>query len=121
MSLNRNIRLLLYVLPFVLARLLLPAGFMPTLQDGELRLAFCGVVATAPADGDTAAADPHPLDGNDHCPFAQPTLAMLPVLPAEPPAVPMVLPPPATPVYFQPTTGPPRAFGSRAPPVQFSV
>jgi hypothetical protein len=121
MSLNRNIRLLLYVLPFVLARLLLPAGFMPTLQDGELRLAFCGVVATAPADGDTAAADPHPLDGNDHCPFAQPTLAMLPVLPAAAPAVPLVLPAPATPVYFQPTTGPPRAFGSRAPPVQFSV
>lgn len=120
MTRSRNIRLLLYVLPFVLARLLLPAGFMPTLQDGELRLAFCGAAAAAPADG-KAQADPHPLDGNDHCPFAQPALAMLPILPALPPAVPMVLPPPAAPVYFQPTTGPPRAFGSRAPPVQFSA
>jgi ABC-type branched-subunit amino acid transport system substrate-binding protein len=55
-------------------------------------------------------------------PTASPVaLAMLPVLPAVPPAVPVVLPSPATPVYFQPTTGPPRAFGSRAPPVQFSV
>ena len=121
MSLNRKIRLLLYVLPFVLARLLLPAGFTPTLQGGELKLAFCGVVTAAPADAGTAKADPHPLDANDHCPFAQPALAMLPVLPAVPPAVPVVLPPPSTPVYFQPTTGPPRAFGSRAPPVQFSA
>ncbi len=121
MVLNRKIRLLLYVLPFVLVCLLLPAGFMPALQGGELRLAFCGVVASAPAGADAAKADPHPLDGNDHCPFAQPTMALLPVLPAVPPAVPMVLPPPAAPVYFQPTTGPPRAFGSRAPPAQFSA
>lgn len=110
----------MYVLPFVVARLLLPAGFMPALQDGELRLAFCGVAAAAATDSG-AKADPHPLDGNDHCPFAQPALAMLPVLPAEPPVVPVVLPPPASPVYFQPTTGPPRAFGSRAPPVSFSA
>ena len=116
----RKIRLLLYVLPFVLARLLLPAGFMPTLQGGELRLAFCGAAAATATDGGTQAA-PHPLDGNDHCPFAQPALAMLPVLPAVPPAVAVVLPPPATPVSFQPTTGPPRAFGSRAPPIQFSA
>jgi hypothetical protein len=121
MVMNRKIRLLLYVLPFVLARLLLPAGFMPTLQGGELRLAFCGVVASVPADSGTAKADPHPLDGNDHCPFAQPALAMLPVLPVVPPAVAVVVPPPANPVYFQPTTGPPRAFGSRAPPAQFSA
>ena len=121
MGMNRKVRLLLYVLPFVLARLLLPAGFMPALQDGELRLAFCGVVASATPDAGTANADPHPLDGNDHCPFAAPALAMLPVLPAVPPAVPLVLPPPAAPVYFQPTTGPPRAFGSRAPPAQFSA
>ena len=116
----RNIRLLLYVLPFVLARLLMPSGFMPTLQNGELRLAFCGVAVAAATDGGSQA-DPHPLDGNDHCPFAQPAMAMLPVLPALPPAAPLVVPPPAAPVYFQPTTGPPRAFGSRAPPVSFSA
>lgn len=120
MNHSRNLRLLLYVLPFVLARLLLPSGFMPTLQGGELRLAFCGVAAATPVDGKVQA-DPHPLDGNDHCPFAQPAMAMLPVLPALPPATLVVVPPPATPVYFQPTTGPPRAFGSRAPPVSFSA
>ncbi len=113
---------MLYVLPFLVARALLPAGFMPTLQDGELRLAFCGVVMATPADGgETGSADPHPFSSDDHCPFSSPALVAFPVLPPIAPLAVAVVPPAAVPVFFQPTTGPPRVFGSRAPPVQFSA
>jgi len=120
MTSPRHLRLLLLVLPLVLARMVLPAGFMPMVQDGEVRLAFCGSLMALPGE-DGSQADPQPLDGNDHCPFAQPAMALLPVLPVEPPSVPVVVPPPAAAVQFQPATGPPRALGSRAPPVSFSA
>lgn len=120
MGMRRKLRLFAYVLPFLVARALLPAGFMPTVQGGELQLAFCGFSFAAPAQGDDHSG-PDPTAGDHACTFAQPAFAALPVLPAElpPDLTPRIAP--FSPAQFIAKTGPPRTAGSRAPPAPFSA
>ena len=91
-------RCLLWLLPLLAARALVPAGFMPAVAHGSLALGFCadgGVAlhATHPGHAATQAAGSHA--GGAHtgseCPFAQ---SAGPLLGAATPA-PSSAPPPA--------------------------
>lgn len=117
---RRKLRLLVYVLPFLVARALLPAGFMPTLQGGEFQLAFCNFSFAAPTEGDDHSG-PDPTAGDHACTFAQPAFAALPVLPSALPPDLTLRVVPFTPAQFIAKTGPPRTAGSRAPPASLSA
>lgn len=66
---RRRLHLLIaLLLPLMVVRGLLPAGFMPVAQGGELRMALCSDGLQLPSDGQTSG-DHAPGSGGD-CLFA---------------------------------------------------
>jgi hypothetical protein len=85
----------LALVPALLLRAFIPAGFMPAVGEGSLALVFCepGVLASAsPHTGhhghDGAGHGGHSASGE--CPFAQSAAPALPTLAAVPPSPPLV-------------------------------
>jgi hypothetical protein len=113
---SRRRLLIALLLPVLALRVLLPAGFMPVTDGGELRIVMCSEGMQMPGAG---TGGDHPV-GEDmgKCPFASASFHA-PLLPF------VVLA--ATPtlstrfnsfvaVELPPATGPPRAAAARAPP-----
>lgn len=69
---NRRLHLVLaLLLPLMALRALLPAGYMPVSEGGELRIAMCSAGLSAPDSPDGAPADDGQLPAaTDSCPFA---------------------------------------------------
>ena len=81
----------LALVPVLLLRALIPAGFMPAVGAGSWALVFCepGVLASAHAGHHEGAGHAgHSASGE--CPFAQSAAPALPSLAAPPPAPPLV-------------------------------
>jgi hypothetical protein len=85
------------LLPALLLRALIPAGFMPAVGAGSLAFVFCepgALVAAGPQaphhhpGHDGAGQGPHSASGE--CPFAQSAAPSLPTLAALPPAHPLI-------------------------------
>jgi hypothetical protein len=113
---SRRRLLIALLLPVLALRVLLPAGFMPLAEGGELRIVMCSEGMQIPG---TDSGDGHPQgDDMGKCPFAS----------AGSPAPPsyFVAGAIAAPLGTQfislaaedlpPSTGPPRAAAARAPP-----
>jgi len=117
-AMSRGLHLVIaLLLPLMVLRGLLPAGYMAGTQDGQLRIVMCSGGLAAPVDDHGR----HPAPGTTDCPFAlahvtgiappvQPVLALL----APPPAIPFVS---FTSALLPPATGPPRIATVRGPPV----
>jgi hypothetical protein len=111
------------LLPLLLLRALIPAGFMPAVGAGSLALVFCEPAALAA--GAHAAAHHHGHGDTGHsghlasaeCPFAQSAAPALPTLAALPPAQPLVAHVAAT-THAQSIlpAAPPRHTAARGPP-----
>ena len=72
----REFRLVAFLLPLLVLRALIPAGFMISMVGGAAELTFCGAAQHDHAHHGTTSADPT-------CPFAQSSApAPLPTLPA---------------------------------------
>jgi hypothetical protein len=72
----RKFRVVALLLPLLVLRALIPAGFMVSMVGGAAELTFCGASQHDPAHHGTTRADPS-------CPFAQSSgPAPLPALPA---------------------------------------
>jgi len=118
---RRHLHLLIaLLLPLMVMRGLLPAGYMAVADDGELRIVMCSA-GLAPG-GDNAPAsdsdDPRPADAGT-CLFAHGATVAPPVqqsvaLAAPPALVQIASGDSAT---LPPTTGPPRSAAARAPPI----
>lgn len=124
--------LITLLLPLLAVRMLVPAGFMPVVEGGELRLALCpqGMQFHGPghADADHAGADhggAHHGDTDDapradmgKCPFAGVAFAVPPAgfVVAVAMTAPNTLIRSTAAAEFPPSTGPPRATAARAPP-----
>lgn len=103
------------MLPIMMMRGLLPAGYMAVADHGELRIALCSG-GLAPPVGDH---DKHPAGSSD-CPFALAHASFAP--PVQPVLALAGLPPVAEGVSFTsasrpPATGPPRSVSVRGPPL----
>lgn len=125
---SRRIRLLClvaFVLPVLLLRASIPAGFMAASVDGTWQIVLCqpGLMAGVHHDHhhhhlgapDTA---PASVDVDPTCPYAQSAgPALLPTLPILPAAVAMHrLEPPAATTQTELSYGPPRQQSPRGPP-----
>ncbi len=109
----------LLLLPLMLLRGLLPAGYMVSTQQGELRIVMCAGGLQAAGGDQPGTENGHPdLSGSGDCPFAQAMFHAPPVQFVTGVAV------PAGAVRFissaaeelPPATGPPRQRAARAPP-----
>lgn len=107
------------LLPLMTLRALLPAGFMPVAEGGELRMVMCGDGLQLPGNvGDDDTGHPAPSDTGD-CPFAHGSINAPPVQHVA------GIVEPRREVRFlalavdelPPATGPPRIAAARAPPV----
>lgn len=118
---RRHIRLgIALLLPLMVLRGLLPAGYMAVAGEGDLRIVMCAEVLALPGGADASSGDDHPPgSGNADCTFAlsagtlsppvQPVLAIL-----EPLRQVRFLSSAAE--QLPPATGPPRVAPARAPP-----
>lgn len=108
------------LLPLMVLRALLPAGYMPVAEDGELRIVMCsdGLVPAAASSADDGSTQ-HKLPPNaGDCPFAHAAI--------DAPAVVVVITAVAAPVLpgliagrqsnLPLATGPPRHHSARGPP-----
>jgi hypothetical protein len=114
---SRRRLLIALLLPVLALRVLLPAGFMPVADAGELRIVMCsdGMQLPGTGPGDSGGHPPHEMG---KCPFASagfhapPTqfvaTAGMPVLSVQFHSFPAA--------DLPPTTGPPRTSAARAPP-----
>lgn len=111
-----------WLLPLLVARALMPVGFMAQMQDGQLQIVFCSagisqLARSDPGDADHADAQHNASQGDLSCPFAQAAAAPLPDLSRSevvsfiPAAV--ILPWSESPYY---ASGPPRFIATRGPP-----
>lgn len=111
-----------WLLPLLVARALMPVGFMASVHDGRLQIVLCSGITQVLSDHDTRPGDAdqnnaHEGQGDLPCPFAQATAAPLPQLNASEaiafiPAA-EILPPAESPYY---AAGPPRFIATRGPP-----
>lgn len=118
---RRTLRLgLALLLPLMLLRGLLPPGYMPVAEHGQLRIVLCSAGPVLPDSGDGDGTDRGPqLPPNaGDCPFAKGWAGAPPVHAAAALIVPrrqtVRLPPHAT--SLPASTGPPRTTAARAPP-----
>jgi hypothetical protein len=113
---HRKDLLLALLLPLIVLRALLPAGFMPVIEDGELRIVMCsdGLQIDTGATDDTG-----PSHGGDNCPFAHAAVNAPPVTTAVIAAgsLHLLLLYSFNSSELPLTTGPPRQHGARAPPI----
>jgi hypothetical protein len=113
---SRRRLLIALLLPGLALRVLLPAGFMPLVEGGELRIVMCSDGMQLPG---TDSGDEHP-GGDDmgKCPFANAAfnapLTQFVVVGAIATLDAQFLPFPAE--DLPPSTGPPRVAAARAPP-----
>lgn len=107
-----------WLLPLLVARALMPVGFMAQVHDGKFQIVFC-TAGSAQAVGDhhDDVSGKHTAQSDYSCPFAQ--LAAAPLLDissseaiASIPAA-ELLPPAESPYYV---AGPPRVVLTRGPP-----
>lgn len=110
------------LLPALLLRALLPAGFMLEAHDEQLRIVLCSDGLEAPLDGGKGKGGPAPGDSGD-CPFAHlPGSAPPPSLAERRlPAPPLLYLWPAGESIRPGSEGPPRATAARAPPFSCSA
>lgn len=120
---RRRLHLVLtLLLPLMALRALLPAGYMPVSENGELRVVMCsqGLMQPGdPADNGNDRGDGHQLPPNaGECPFAHAMVAAPPVAATLGIAVPapVLLFVSRTDGQLPPATGPPRRTPARAPP-----
>lgn len=112
---SRRRLLIALLLPVLALRVLLPAGFMPVVEAGELRIVMCAEgLQGQPGDGGHPATE----DGNN-CPFAHASLNAPPMQSGALVALPA---PQFQSISFvdsnlPATTGPPRTTAARAPPL----
>lgn len=111
---RRKDLLLALLLPLMVLRALLPAGYMPVAEGGELRIVMCSDgLQTDAGDTDNQPA-PH---GGDDCPFAHAAVHAPPVATIVVADAPHAHQPVSSlNVELPLTTGPPRQHGARAPP-----
>ncbi len=106
-----------WLLPLLVARALMPVGFMAQVHDGQLQIVFCsaGQLALADADQD---GDHDVTQGDLPCPFAQAAAAPLPDVTGSEP-IPFILSAAILPTAESPyyASGPPRFIATRGPPV----
>jgi len=115
---RRHIRLVIaLLLPLMVLRAMLPAGYMPVAENGELRMVMCSAGLQLPVSNDTEQGKHHST-ADTPCPFAN-------VLTSAPPVqyVATVIVAAAefrftslTTDTLPPPTGPPRITAARAPP-----
>lgn len=103
------------LLPLLALRALLPAGFMPVVDAGELRIVMCADGLQLPT-GDSGHSD---SSGGNDCPFAHASLNAPPVQSG---AIIALRAPEFHAVtsansHLPATTGPPRTAAARAPPL----
>jgi len=118
---RRHLHLLIaLLLPLMVVRGLLPAGYMAVAEGGGLRIVMCSA-GLAPAGDDAPASDsddPRPADSGT-CLFAHAATVAPPVLQqvaaSAPPALLQL--PRGESAALPPATGPPRSAAARAPPV----
>jgi len=116
---RRHLHLLIaLLLPLMVMRGMLPAGYMATAEGGKLRIVMCSA-GLAPADSrDGSGSGDHSAPDPGHCLFAHAATLVPPVQ-----ATLVAVAVPET-VQFSslesttlpPATGPPRAAAARAPP-----
>jgi hypothetical protein len=115
---RRHLHLLIaLLLPLMVMRGMLPAGYMAVAEEGKLRIVMCSAGLTLPGDADPGTDDSRSSDPGT-CLFAHATSVAPPVL-----AV-VGIAPTHTPVQLvslesgslPPATGPPRLAAARAPP-----
>ncbi len=109
-----------WLLPFLVARALMPVGFMAQAHDGQLRIVFCSAAAAQVMDADDAAGDHEDATQSDvSCPFAQvaaaPLLDLSSIEAIAFIATTEILSPAESPYY---AAGPPRFIATRGPPAQ---
>lgn len=105
------------LLPLLLLRALLPGGYMPLAEAGEIRLVLCSEGLQQGGDSDRDPSHPEPADGGS-CPFAPATFK------GSPPHVPVASAMPAPHGQVLPfdtvdiplANGPARSASARAPP-----
>jgi hypothetical protein len=116
MSRRRAVAFIWLLLPLMVLRAWLPAGYMPVAGEAGMRLVLCSGAILDPAAGGTpATTDAH--DADLSCPFAHaPALAPPLDFSLAPAFTRVVAPGAASPTLSQQTTGPPRANPARGPP-----
>lgn len=68
---RRRLHLVLaLLLPLLALRALLPTGYMPVTEGGELRFALCSAGLAGPATDEAPAGDQQLPPNSDSCPFA---------------------------------------------------
>jgi hypothetical protein len=118
---RRNLRLTIaLLLPLMVLRALLPSGYMPVAENGQLRIVLCSDGFTAPAGVQPASGSgEHHLPPNaGDCPFAHAAVNAPAVVLVFTAALPVAqfLTPAGVPPHLPLTTGPPRQHSARAPP-----
>ena len=120
---SRRVRLLClvaFVLPVLLLRAAIPAGFMAASIDGAWQIVLCQpqMMAGHHHHHHSGSQDPMPSDVDPTCPYAQSAgPALMPALPVMPlVAVMHRLQPPAAITQTRLTFGPPRQHFPRGPP-----
>lgn len=107
-----------WLLPFLVARALMPVGFMAQAVDGKLQIVFCSAGVSQLHTGHDDSGNKHTSAQNDFsCPFAQ-AAAAPPLDIGSSEAIPFIptaeiLPPAESPYY---AAGPPRFIATRGPP-----
>lgn len=115
MNASRRRLTIALLLPLLTLRALLPGGFMPVVDAGELRIVTCADGLQLPT-GDTGHSD---SSGDDNCPFAHanlnaPTVQSGAIVALQAPVFQAVTTVNST---LPATTGPPRTAAARAPPL----
>jgi hypothetical protein len=116
---RRHLHLLIaLLLPLMVVRGLLPAGYMAAAEGGKLRIVMCSAGLPPASTPDDRGSGDHSVPDPGHCVFAH-AATLVP-----PPQASLVTV--AAPAAFQfssfdsttlpPATGPPRAAAARAPP-----
>lgn len=109
-----------WLLPFLVARALMPVGFMAQAMDGKLQIVFCsaGFAQAGLSHGADHDANKHAGAQNDFsCPFAHVAAAPMPLFTGSE-SIPFlataeIVPPAESPYY---AAGPPRFIATRGPP-----
>jgi hypothetical protein len=118
---RRHLHLLIaLLLPLMVMRGLLPAGYMAVAEEGELRIVMCSAGLAMPGDaGSGSDSDDNPAPDSGNCLFAHAATVAPPVqvvlaVTTAPVFVPL---PSDDSTSLPPATGPPRLAAARAPPV----
>jgi hypothetical protein len=116
---RRHLRLTIaLLLPLMVLRAMLPAGYMPVTENGELRMVMCSAGMQLPGNGDGNDHNNHqPASDTGSCPFASALVSVPPVqyVAAVVTAVEFGFSTQAA-DELPPSTGPPRTTAARAPP-----